>query len=58
MQSHVNHEGRVLKNPLHVVADGAFEADTMMAAEGSEELRHPVHVMGAATLVDGQNIHD
>jgi hypothetical protein len=57
MQSHVNHEGRVLEDPLDFVADCAFEADTMVAAEGSEELRHPVHVIGAATLVDSQNVH-
>jgi hypothetical protein len=46
-----------VQNPLHFVADGAFEADTLMAAEGPEELRHAVHVVGAATLVDGQNVH-
>jgi hypothetical protein len=57
MQRHFDHEGRVLQNPLHFVADGAFKADTRMAAECSKELGHAVRVIGAAALVDGQNVH-
>jgi hypothetical protein len=57
LQRHVDHQGRVLQNPLHFVADRAFKADIGMAAEGSEELGHAVHVIGAATLVDSQNVH-
>ena len=58
MQGHVDHQGRVLQDALHFVADRAFKTDTAMAAEVSEELGHAVHVTGAATLVDGQNVHE
>jgi hypothetical protein len=56
-QGGVDRKCSVLQDPLHLVADGAFEADAWIGTKDFKELRNAVLVVGAAALVDGQNVH-
>ena len=57
MEGDVHHVRSLFDDALEFVANGALKRVRGEAAQCCYQARNPVHVGGAAALVDGQYVH-